>query len=114
MLLQVSAHSQLLLKRFNSEMSADKDELQQMEMELEIRGSYKMSNSLVSKCFDQCVKDFKTKNLTDKETLCVSRCTDKFIKMSQAMGRVSAEQGQIFSVTSSIPTNTKLNQEEAR
>lgn len=53
----------------------------------------RMYNSLVERCFHGCVKDFTTLSLTDKEELCLVRCTDKFLKHSAKISRVFAEQG---------------------
>jgi len=60
---------------------------------LQAKDTARMYNSLVERCFHGCVKDFTTRSLTDKEELCLIRCTDKFLKHSAKISRVFAEQG---------------------
>ena len=49
-------------------------------------------NTIVDRCFVDCVHNFRTKKLEEKEELCVFRCTEKYLKYSGKVGLVFAEQ----------------------
>jgi len=68
-------------------------ELEQFMQKSQAKDLRKMYNSLVERCFHGCAKDFTTRSLTDKEELCLNRCTDKFLKHSAKISRVFAELG---------------------
>ena len=54
-----------------------------------------MYNSLVEKCFRECVSGFRSKDLDATEERCVQNCCNKFMKGSarvgQRFGELSAE-----------------------
>ena len=45
-----------------------------------------MYNSLVERCFKDCVETFRRKDLDSGEEKCVQRCAEKFMKFSGRMG----------------------------
>ncbi|GKZ18382.1 protein transporter tim9 [Aspergillus brasiliensis] len=53
-----------------------------------------MYSKLVQRCFDDCVNDFTTKSLTNREEGCVLRCVDKFMKGSARLNERFQEQNQ--------------------
>ncbi|KNC80300.1 hypothetical protein SARC_07335 [Sphaeroforma arctica JP610] len=52
-------------------------------------------SKLSIRCFSDCVNDFSTRTITDKESACTTLCVEKFIKMSQRMSQRFAEQHMI-------------------
>ncbi|KAL9689006.1 hypothetical protein QQ045_033435 [Rhodiola kirilowii] len=58
--------------------------------DLQIRDSLRMYNTVVERCFLDCVDSFLRQNLTKQEDACVHRCVDKFIRLTIRTGlRVS-------------------------
>ncbi|PYI07330.1 mitochondrial intermembrane space translocase subunit Tim9 [Aspergillus sclerotiicarbonarius CBS 121057] len=51
-----------------------------------------MYSKLVQKCFDDCVNDFTTKSLINREEGCVLRCVDKYMKGSARLNERFQEQ----------------------
>jgi hypothetical protein len=56
--------------------------------------SLRMYNSLVERCFTDCVDTFRRKNLDKQEESCVRRCAEKFLKHSMRVGMRFAELNQ--------------------
>lgn len=56
--------------------------------------SLRMYNSLVERCFTDCVDTFKHKSLQKQEETCVRRCAEKFLKHSMRVGMRFAELNQ--------------------
>mmetsp|Transcript_28735 Transcript_28735/g.58749 ORF Transcript_28735/g.58749 Transcript_28735/m.58749 type:complete len:94 (-) Transcript_28735:290-571(-) len=50
-----------------------------------------LHNSLVETCFMDCVKTFRSKKLDKDEEGCVSKCTEKFLKLNKRAGFRFAE-----------------------
>lgn len=48
--------------------------------------SLRMYNSLVERCFTDCVDTFRRKTLDKQEETCVRRCAEKFLKHSMRVG----------------------------
>lgn len=46
--------------------------------EMQVRDSLRTFNALVMRCFSDCVNDFGSKNLEEKETKCVNNCAQRF------------------------------------
>jgi import inner membrane translocase subunit TIM9 len=46
---------------------------------------------LVDNCFSDCVQEFTSKVLTDKEVNCTRNCTDKLLKMTNRIGKRMSE-----------------------
>ncbi|PON33516.1 Tim10/DDP family zinc finger [Parasponia andersonii] len=62
--------------------------------QLQVRDSLRMYNSLVERCFNDCVDTFKHKSLQKQEESCVWRCAEKFLKHSMRVGMRFAELNQ--------------------
>lgn len=56
--------------------------------------SLRMYNSLVERCFTDCVDTFRRKTLDKQEETCVRRCAEKFLKHSMRVGMRFAELNQ--------------------
>ncbi|XP_020259434.1 mitochondrial import inner membrane translocase subunit Tim9-like [Asparagus officinalis] len=54
----------------------------------------RMYNTLVERCFTDCVDYFKRKSLDKQEETCVRRCAEKFLKHSMRVGMRFAELNQ--------------------
>jgi import inner membrane translocase subunit TIM9 len=50
-----------------------------------------MYNTLVARCFDGCVTNFRSKALDKSEITCVEHCAGRYIKMTQRVGLRFAE-----------------------
>ncbi|KAH1224840.1 Mitochondrial import inner membrane translocase subunit Tim9 [Glycine max] len=61
---------------------------------LKEKPSLRMYNSLVERCFSDCVDTFKHKSLQKQEETCVRRCAEKFLKHSMRVGMRFAELNQ--------------------
>ncbi|XP_061354185.1 mitochondrial import inner membrane translocase subunit Tim9 [Gastrolobium bilobum] len=72
----------------------DKQRMTTMIDQLQIRDSLRMYNSLVERCFNDCVDTFKHKSLQKQEETCVRRCAEKFLKHSMRVGMRFAELNQ--------------------
>ena len=67
--------------------------------EQQMKDSLKLYNHLVESCFDKCVHvgwsgGFKSKQLDDTESKCVSQCAEKYMKLTQRVGFRFAEFNQ--------------------
>ncbi|KAJ5278706.1 hypothetical protein N7478_004078 [Penicillium angulare] len=51
-----------------------------------------MYSKMVQRCFDDCVNDFTTKSLINREETCVMRCVDKHLKSSARLQERFQEQ----------------------
>eukprot|EP00216_Chloropicon_sp_CCMP2111_P003322 CAMPEP_0198234770 /NCGR_PEP_ID=MMETSP1446-20131203/687_1 /TAXON_ID=1461542 ORGANISM="Unidentified sp, Strain CCMP2111" /NCGR_SAMPLE_ID=MMETSP1446 /ASSEMBLY_ACC=CAM_ASM_001112 /LENGTH=103 /DNA_ID=CAMNT_0043915591 /DNA_START=128 /DNA_END=439 /DNA_ORIENTATION=+ len=60
----------------------DKKRMLGMIETMQTRDSLRMYNSLVERCFKDCVDSFRRKNLDGNEERCVSKCCEKFLKHS--------------------------------
>ncbi|KAI5063056.1 hypothetical protein GOP47_0021603 [Adiantum capillus-veneris] len=61
---------------------ADKLRMVTMIDQLQVRDSLRMYNSLVEKCFGQCIDNFRRKTLDKQEESCVRVCAEKYLKHS--------------------------------
>ncbi|KAK9985282.1 hypothetical protein SO802_030233 [Lithocarpus litseifolius] len=73
---------------------ADQARMSTLIEQLQIRDSLRMYNSLVERCFTDCVDTFQRKSLTKQEETCVRRCAEKFLKHSVRVGMRFAELNQ--------------------
>jgi len=62
-----------------------------MMAEMQMKDTVRMYNSLVERCFHNCVNDFSSTSLSSKETQCMYRCADKFIKFTSKSSRIFTE-----------------------
>lgn len=56
--------------------------------------SLRMYNSLVERCFVDCVDTFTRKTLQKQEETCVMKCAEKFLKHTMRVGMRFAELNQ--------------------
>ncbi|KAL4545996.1 hypothetical protein Ndes2526B_g05116 [Nannochloris sp. 'desiccata'] len=61
-------------------------QLMQAIESMQVRDSLRMYNSLVERCFKECVDSFRKKDLDNTEEKCVSNCCEKFMKHSARVG----------------------------
>ncbi|KAF2567330.1 hypothetical protein F2Q68_00025766 [Brassica cretica] len=73
---------------------AEEDQAKMASMidQLQLRDSLRMYNSLVERCFVDCVDTFTRKALQKQEETCVMRCAEKFLKHTM---RVSMRFGEL-------------------
>ncbi|KAK6645679.1 hypothetical protein PHAVU_L001624 [Phaseolus vulgaris] len=64
----------------------DKERMSTMVDQLQFRDSLRMYNSVVERCFNECVDTFYRKSLTKQEETCVLRCAQKFLRLSTQVG----------------------------
>ncbi|CAN0910559.1 Mitochondrial import inner membrane translocase subunit Tim9 [Linum grandiflorum] len=72
----------------------DKLRMASMADKLQIRDSLRLYNSLVERCFTDCVDSFMRKSLSKQEETCVTRCAEKFLRHSMRVGMRFAELNQ--------------------
>ncbi|KAJ3066506.1 protein transporter tim9 [Podochytrium sp. JEL0797] len=48
----------------------------------QFKDNYTGLSQMVDVCFRDCIHDFTSKSLMAKEETCISRCTEKFLKLS--------------------------------
>lgn len=58
---------------------------------LQLKDSMETYNSLVERCFGECISHFKSKDLDASETACVGNCVKKFMEFSTRVGQRFAE-----------------------
>ncbi|PRW57797.1 mitochondrial import inner membrane translocase subunit Tim9 [Chlorella sorokiniana] len=61
-------------------------QLMQAIEQMQVRDSLRMYNSLVERCFRDCVSEFRSKDLNAGEEKCVQSCATKFMKHSARVG----------------------------
>ena len=76
---------------FNAIPEHQKPELMAAIDQMQMRDSMKIYNVLVEKCFAECISGFRSKALSDKESGCVTKCAEKYIKLTQRVGFRFAE-----------------------
>ncbi|EEF29529.1 mitochondrial import inner membrane translocase subunit Tim9 [Ricinus communis] len=69
----------------------DKLRMANLIEQLQVRDSMRMYNSVVERCFIDCVDNFTRKSLQKQEETCVTRCAEKFLKHSMRVGMRFAE-----------------------
>lgn len=62
-----------------------------------------MYSKLVQRCFDDCVNDFTTKSLVNREETCVMRCVDKQLKGSARLNERFQEQNAAMMQQGQMP-----------
>ncbi|GLJ24666.1 hypothetical protein SUGI_0471680 [Cryptomeria japonica] len=72
----------------------DQQRMSNMIDQLQIRDSLRMYNSLVERCFNNCVDSFRRKTLDKQEETCVQRCAEKYLKHSMRVSLRFAELNQ--------------------
>ncbi|KAL4884234.1 mitochondrial import inner membrane translocase subunit tim9 [Aspergillus karnatakaensis] len=62
-----------------------------------------MYSKLVQRCFDDCVNDFTTKSLINREESCLMRCVDKHMKGSARLSERFQEQNAAMMQSGQLP-----------
>ncbi|KAJ5573366.1 mitochondrial import inner membrane translocase subunit tim9 [Penicillium hispanicum] len=62
-----------------------------------------MYSKMVQRCFDDCVNDFTTKSLINREEQCVLRCVDKQLKGSARLNERFQEQNAAMMQGGQLP-----------
>ena len=62
---------------------------------LQAKDSIGMYNFMVERCFADCINSFRSKTLDESEKACVSKCSEKYIKLTQRVGFRFAEFNQV-------------------
>ncbi|EPX72050.1 Tim9-Tim10 complex subunit Tim9 [Schizosaccharomyces octosporus yFS286] len=57
----------------------------------QIKDYTNMMFNLSQGCFNDCIVDFTSSKVGDKESACLTRCADKFFKHTQRVGQRFAE-----------------------
>lgn len=70
----------------------EQQEFQQIVEQKQMKDFMNLYSNLVSRCFDDCVNDFTSNSLTSKETSCIAKCSEKFLKHSERVGQRFQEQ----------------------
>ncbi|RKP30438.1 hypothetical protein METBISCDRAFT_6299, partial [Metschnikowia bicuspidata] len=65
---------------------------QQIVEQKQMKDFMRLYSNLVSRCFEDCVNDFTSANLTTKENNCINKCSEKFLKHSERVGQRFQEQ----------------------
>ncbi|KAF4723009.1 Mitochondrial import inner membrane translocase subunit Tim9, partial [Perkinsus olseni] len=73
---------------------ADQAMVNKEMQDMQVNESLQTYNGLVERCFNQCIQNFRAKNLDYEETDCVKRCVGKFMTYSQRVGTRFAEKNQ--------------------
>lgn len=74
----------------------EQQEFQQVVEQKQMKDFMRLYSNLVSRCFDDCVNDFTSANLTAKESSCISKCSEKFLKHSERVGQRFQEQKYVY------------------
>ncbi|KAJ2783215.1 protein transporter tim9 [Coemansia javaensis] len=66
--------------------------MQQLMEQKQLRDFMRMYSTLVARCFDDCVTDFTSTKLSERELACANRCTLKNMKLNERIGQRFAEE----------------------
>lgn len=74
--------------------SKEQQQFQKIVEQKQMKDFMRLYSDLVDRCFTDCVNDFTSDKLTSKETTCISKCSEKFMKHSERVGQRFQEQNQ--------------------
>jgi mitochondrial import inner membrane translocase subunit TIM9 len=71
---------------------------QEMQMMQELQMKEQMNNFtfILNTCFSECVNKFDSKELDDKEKVCLNKCSAKMIGSIQRVGEIFAQNQELF------------------
>lgn len=75
----------------------EQQEFQQVIEQKQVKDFMSLYLNLVERCFTDCVNDFTSKSLTSKETSCLAKCAEKFMKHSERVGQRFQEEKYVLS-----------------
>ncbi|RLV92939.1 Asparagine--tRNA ligase mitochondrial [Spathaspora sp. JA1] len=70
----------------------EQQEFQQIVEQKQMKDFMNLYSNLVGRCFEDCVNDFTSASLTTKESSCIAKCSEKFLKHSERVGQRFQEQ----------------------
>jgi len=75
---------------------ADQQKMQSLLEEKQVKDFMRLYTSLVDRCFNDCIKDFTSSKISEKEDSCLAKCADKFLKHSEKVGIKFQEQNNLL------------------
>ena len=70
----------------NSSSPEEKEAFMDILNELQVKDSQYLYNSLSARCFNDCVNDFRNRELIKKEKNCITNCASKYLKLLARVG----------------------------
>ncbi|CDO55595.1 similar to Saccharomyces cerevisiae YEL020W-A TIM9 Essential protein of the mitochondrial intermembrane space [Geotrichum candidum] len=70
----------------------EQQEFQKLVERKQMKDFMHLYSNLVQKCFSDCVDNFTSKVLTSREESCIIKCSQKFLKHSEHVGKRFQEQ----------------------
>jgi import inner membrane translocase subunit TIM9 len=74
----------------------DQQKMQSLLEEKQVKDFMRLYTSLVDRCFTDCIHDFTSSKLSEKEDSCLIKCADKFLKHSEKVGIKFQEQNNLL------------------
>lgn len=74
----------------------DQKQMQGLLEEKQMKDFMRLYTGLVDRCFNDCIFDFTSHKVSEKEDGCLSKCADKFLKHSERVGIKFQEQNNIL------------------
>lgn len=74
----------------------EQQEFQKIVEQKQMKDFMRLYSSLVEKCFTDCVEDFTSAKLNNRELTCISKCSEKFLKHSERVGQRFQEQNALM------------------
>ena len=72
--------------------SKEQQEFQKVVEQKQMKDFMRLYSNLVERCFTDCVNDFTTSKLTNKEQTCIMKFSEKFLKHRERVGQRFQEQ----------------------
>lgn len=74
----------------------EQQEFQKIVEQKQMKDFMRLYSNLVEKCFSDCVEDFTSSKLNNRELTCISKCAEKFLKHSERVGKRFQEQNALM------------------
>ncbi|KAL6928131.1 protein transporter tim9 [Hanseniaspora valbyensis] len=74
----------------------EQQEFQKIVEQKQMKDFMRLYSNLVEKCFTDCVEDFTSAKLSNRELTCISKCSEKFLKHSERVGQRFQEQNALM------------------
>jgi import inner membrane translocase subunit TIM9 len=74
----------------------EQGEFQKLVEQKQMKDFMRLYSNLVERCFSDCVNDFTSSKLTNKEQGCILKCSEKFLKHSERVGQRFQEQNALL------------------
>ncbi|KAL7753435.1 protein transporter tim9 [Sorochytrium milnesiophthora] len=76
--------------------NAERAHMQQIIEQKQMKDFIGLFGRLVDRCFNDCINDFTSSALSNKEDVCINRCVDKSLKHTERAGQRFAEQNLVL------------------